>query len=557
MGGSHHTTLHRTIGRGRVLRKGTVGPYRELEFQDGEPHVIRDDLLGEGRRRPPVGDRRTLLCIGHVTDFQIGDVQSPARFEFFNREGDDPRFAALLPVQRPQEALTAHAVDAVVRTLNGLDGSPVTGAPLSLVVTTGDVIDNAQWNEMQMFLALLEGGRVRPDSGGPGYQGVQSRDWPDRIYWQPEGDGTHGPDLWCEWYGFPHHPGLLRAATAEFDAPGLELPWLACFGNHEALTQGVGALTRSVLEYLVGGRKPVDLPPGVERDHALDLFTEHPEAFLSGHQLPVTPDVERRGITRAEFVAEHFRTGGRPYGHGFTRDNLREGTAYYTYDDPESGVRMIALDTNCLAGGADGCLDAEQGRWLEQRLIEAHSRYRRADGDEARTPHEDHPVIILSHHGPDTLVNRRGLAGDSSGPLPLVEPQALLALLHRFPNVVLWLNGHRHFNMVRPRPDPTGFGHGFWEVTTCAVMDWPCQARLVELVDNRDGALSVLCTMVDHDTPARPDPADGRTWLPSLHREIAANVPWGVPLAGTPGDRNVDLLLPFPGTKGRSARNDS
>lgn len=549
MGGSHHTTLHRTLGAGRILRQGTERPYRELVLQDGESHLVRDDLIGTGWEAPPVRDRRSLMCVGHVTDLQIADVQSPVRFEFFNREFDDPRFAALVPVQRPQEALTVHAVDAVVRTLNGLSGSPVTGTPLSMVVTTGDAIDNAQWNEMQMFLGLLEGGRVRPNSGGPVYEGVQGRDWPDRIFWQPDGDGPHGPDLWRERYGFPHHPGLLQAAIAEFDAPGLHLPWLACFGNHEALTQGVGALTRPLLEYLVGGRKPVDLPNGVDRDRALDLFTEHPEAFLSGRQQPVTPDTGRRGITRTEFVAEHFRMGGRPYGHGFTPDNLRDGTAYYTHDDPSSGVRMIGLDTNCLEGGADGCLDAEQGRWLEQQLIEVHSRYRRADGGEVRTSHEDRLVVVFSHHGPDTLMNRRGMAADSSGPLPLVGAEDLVALLHRFPNVVLWLNGHTHINTVRPRPNPAEPGRGFWEVTTCAVVDWPCQARLVELVDNGDGTLSVLCTMVDHDTPARPDPADERTWLASLHREIAANVPWSgltSAMAGSRTDRNVDLLLPFP-----------
>ena len=61
-------------------------------------------------------------------------------------------------MQRPQEALTAHAVDAMLRTVNAVRG-PVTGAAPELAVTTGDAIDNAQWNEMQAFLALFDGGR--------------------------------------------------------------------------------------------------------------------------------------------------------------------------------------------------------------------------------------------------------------------------------------------------------------------------------------------------------------------------------------------------------------
>ena len=74
-------------------------------------------------------------------------------------------------MQRPQEALTPHAVDATLRTVNALRG-PATGQPPALAVTTGDAIENAQWNEVQTLLALFDGGRVTPGSGGPGYAGV-------------------------------------------------------------------------------------------------------------------------------------------------------------------------------------------------------------------------------------------------------------------------------------------------------------------------------------------------------------------------------------------------
>src|SRR5262249_54470678 len=159
-------------------------------------HSVRADLGG-----PPGGDavdgarrgRRPVLVLGHITDLQLADVQSPTRFEFLNREFNDPRYAMIVPVQRPQEALTAHAVDATVRTVNALAGGPVSGAPLQLVVTTGDAIDNAQWNETQNFLRLFEGGLVRPGSGGPAYEGVQSLAWDDDIFWKPDGIGPGGP----------------------------------------------------------------------------------------------------------------------------------------------------------------------------------------------------------------------------------------------------------------------------------------------------------------------------------------------------------------------------
>src|SRR5437868_11230728 len=93
--------------------------------------------------------------------------------------------------------------------------------------------------------------------------------------------------------------------------------------------------------------------------------------------------------------------------------------------------------------------------------------------------------------------------------LPRVLGPQLEALLHRFPNVILWLNGHTHRNRATPHPDPTGRTSGFWEVTTCSLLDWPAQARLVEIVSNHDGTLSVLCTMVDHGGPADPREARG------------------------------------------------
>ena len=104
--------------------------------------MIRTELLGEPGA-PPAGDgraaaageRRALACVAHMTDLHVGDVQSPARFEFLDREFLDPRFAELIPMQRPQEALTPHALDALVRTLNGGLAGPITGAATELVLT--------------------------------------------------------------------------------------------------------------------------------------------------------------------------------------------------------------------------------------------------------------------------------------------------------------------------------------------------------------------------------------------------------------------------------------
>jgi len=388
-GGHSPLTTARRLGPGPVQRAGSLAPYRSIQIIDGEPHLVRAELgAADIRAGAP---RRLLLSLVHLTDLQLADVQSPTRFEFLNRQFADPRYAAIVPVQRPQEALNAHAVDVMLRTVNLCRG-PATGAPPQLAVTTGDAIDNAQWNEVQAFLALFDGGRVAMNSGGPAYQGVQSLDWPDDMFWKPDGVAAGGPDLFRAAFGFPHHPGLLRRAVAEFTAPGLQIPWLSCFGNHEALNQGVGAVTADLAAAMVGSAKPWALPDNFDHDRALELFMLHPEAFLAGPSRPVVADAGRRPVTRQEFVAAHDKAGARPAGHGFTERNRLDGTAYYVYDTP--ALRLIALDTNCLTGGSAGCLDYDQARWLEEQLAEVHSAYWTPAGSKIRTSHEDRLVVM-------------------------------------------------------------------------------------------------------------------------------------------------------------------
>jgi hypothetical protein len=242
-------------------------------------------------------------------------------------------------------------------------------------------------------------------------------------------------------------------------------------------------------------------------------------------------------MSRRQFIEAHFSAGARPYGHGFTERNLLDGTAYYAHD--VAGVRFITLDTTNAAGVSDGCLDAAQVRWLEQQL------------DDCEQPGTERLVVLLSHHGIDTLTNLRGQVGADGE--PLTGAIELGTLLHRHPSVVLWVNGHTHINQVRPRPHPSESGRGFWEVTTCSIADWPSQARLVEILDSGDGELSIVCTMLDHGSPVVPDlqaaHAGSLPDLASLHREIAGNSPRGgfhSSYGGSAADRNVELRLRVP-----------
>jgi len=305
-----------------------------------------------------------------------------------------------------------------------------------------------------------------------------------------------------------------------FEASGLRVPWLGCYGNHEEVCQGVGIVTPALAKLMAGARKPLALPDGFDRDAAAETFVNRPEVFMSGPVIEVTPDGARRPIDRQEFTHALAESGP----HGFAASAGEDPILYYVHDT--ASLRFITLDTVCAAGGADGCIDAPQLHWLERRLEEVHSRFRSRDGRTVRTRHEDRLVVIVSHHGFDSIHNPRAK--------PLAHE--LMALLIRFENVVLWLNGHIHANRITPRSGRDG-ARGFWEVTTSSIVDWPCQGRVVELFDAGRGQLAIACTMVDHEGAG----------LAALHRELAANVPFNgfdSGRSGTPLDRNAVLLLP-------------
>lgn len=538
--GSPGPTLEASIELGPVVRAGSAAAYHRLALAPGVLRVRRDELGTGGRR-----DRssRSLLYLAHLTDLQLADVASPGRFEFMEAFAGLPEARDLVPAQRPQEAFAAHAASELVRAVGRRAESPDTGAPLSLAVSTGDNIDNAQWNELEWYLALLSGGVVSPGSGRP-YEGVQRAGWPGELYWRPDApDGRFQRER-----GFPAMPGVLDEAMAAFTAAGLAVPWVSCFGNHDGLPFGEVVPTDGYRAVLTGARKAASLPAGLGvLGHADDLYRA-PEGFLAGPWLPVASDAGRSVVGRREFVAAHLAAPGAPDGHGFGPENLDAGTAYAALD-VGMHVRLLVLDTTNLDGDPHGSIGARQLGWLEEQLVSAHSSFEAPGGGRSRTGPEDRFVVLASHHGLATLTNLRRIEGGLEPDQPRAGRDQVRRLLHRFPNVVLWLNGHRHVNEVAVRTAPGG-GSAFVEVSTCSVADWPSQARLVELVANADGTISVLTEMLDHLGPVDPsDAADGAARLGSLHREIAANVPpAGVrpSLEGRPGDRNVEVLLPAP-----------
>jgi metallophosphoesterase (TIGR03767 family) len=565
------TTLDRTI-----QPEENANGYKKLVYGPAWERVVREDLAMANPDR--ASQREPLLSIAHVSDIHLADSESPLRIEFLrNLKGFKLPATLFQGAWRPQETLLTQVAEAMVGQLNTLSSGPVTGRPYDFAISTGDNSDNRHFIELERFITILDGGQVTPSSGDPNlYEGVQDGVHFDAQYWHPES----GPDdQYKTMYGFPDYPGLLQAAVQPFRAQGLNVPWYSAYGNHDFLLQGNFiekdqiAPLNAMNQISTGDRKILALPLvyalldlAVEGS-GVDLFLvewidpidlTNSWANFIGHwnslttpSRQVTPDPDRRIVSRQDFIQAHLDSPATPgpVGHGFTQSNLANDTLYYTFE-PAPGILGITLDTVNPGGEADGSLGLSQVQWMEERLKEVHSQYYDIGGNLIQTGNEDKLVILFSHHHLSTLTNP--LPNPNNPGDPRVLDGVFEATLHRYPNVVLWLNGHSHFCRIFGHSDPQGRTGGFWEVNTPSHIDFPQQSRIVEMVDNRDGTLSVFATLVDHAGHAETGPVTTDIErLAAISRELSANDPQ-VDLSvqlGTPEDRNVELLIQTPFTR--------
>lgn len=455
------------------IRKFAKNGYGNWHYGPGLPVEKRLDIMAKDYAGDSVTNAAKLMNFFAITDIHLTDKESPNQSLSAGYKGGNS--SAYSPVM----LLTTQVLDAAIQTVNALHKIN----PFDFGISLGDDTNGGQYNELRWFIDILDGKNINPDSG----------DKDDPI------------------------PGPGNDYQDRFKAAGLDkaIPWFQTLGNHDHFWLGSYPVTDYFRKVYTGEKI---LLMG-------DLFTEGPDSRTTymgsidgrtqyGDIIGLGPkknfkdhprvhgsDPDRRSLTRQQWINEFFTTSSNPAGHGFSKSNVDDDFASYSFE-PKSDIplKVIVLDDTQVdknyALHGQAYLDNERYGWLIRQLDQGQ-----AEGK----------LMIIAAHLPLELIGY----GAKYSP---VEPVELVIKLQHYPNLIMWISGHRHRNAVTawPSGDPTHPECGFWEVETSSLRDFPQGFRTFEVRRNSDNNVSIMAINVN------PAVADGSLAALSRSYSIAA-----------------------------------
>lgn len=343
-------------------------------------------------------------------------------------------------------------------------------------------------------------------------------------------------------------PGARAAFLDAYEAAGLDdsIPWYQTRGNHDHFWTGFLRVNDYLRKAYVG-EEILDLgnvfedPLGPDsrgfymgcldgRTPNGDIFGMGPVASFAAPPKVLAADPDRRSLTKSEWMSEFFTTSSNPRGHGFDEADVAAGFACYTFE-PKTDVpiRVLVLDDTQRDddpydnGYGHVSLDKERYDWLVAELDRGQ-----ADGK----------LMIIAAHCPIGVEEAGSPMSWSSSAYGSEED--FFAKLHTYPNLILWISGHRHRNIVTAFKSPEADRPelGFWEIETSSLRDFPQQLRTFEIVRNSDGTVSILTVDVD------PVAEDGSPAATSRTYAVAAQQIFNNPLGLLPtASYNAELVV--------------
>lgn len=459
--------------------------YGKWSFETGLVADIRNDLMPSNFANADVSQQLKLIHFFTITDIHITDKESPSQFIYLQQT--DQIGEHVTSIYSPVMPYTTHVLDAAVQTINAIHQKNKMDFGLSL----GDTCNSTQYNELRWYIDVLDGRVITPSSGA--HAGANTVD-----YQKP------------------------------FKAAGLDqsIPWYQVLGNHDHFWLGSFPVNDYLRKSYVSDtvvalgdafQNPENLFKTDYYMGVLDGSTSDAKIIGAGpvarFTVPpkVVADPDRRSLNRQEWMEEFFKSSTAPAGHGFDLENAKKGFACYSFI-PKSDLplKVIVLDdTQNENDGSDdihghGFLDQTRYSWLKKEL---------ADGQSAGQ------LMIIAAHIPIAVEPDHSEVEWWLSPLNAVTLSGLIAELHSYPNLLMWLAGHRHFNTVKAfiSPDPIHAPErGFWQVETASLRDFPQQFRTFEIFLNTDYSISIKTVNVD------PSVRQGTPAATSRHYAVAA-----------------------------------
>jgi metallophosphoesterase (TIGR03768 family) len=509
-----YTTVDRTVipvpvpPASPVLHPYEVANFSEYgyglwQFGEGLGYEKRLDLMPAGYANTSVTNTARLLHFFTMTDIHITDEESPA--------------SAFFLAYSPNILYTTHVLDAAIQTINALHKKELFDFGISL----GDAVDNEQYNELRWYIDVFDGKKINPDSG------VKD----DPV------------------------PGPLNDYQDTYKAAGLTatIPWYQALGNHDHNWVGMIPPDDYIKphytgEYIINmGNLFSHNPLGIKSRGfymgSIDGRTVNGDIYGAGNatKFKTPPKVlaahsNRHALSTGEWMAEFFNTSSSPKGHGFNQSGVQAGFASYSFE-PKSDIplKVIVLDDTQKDSDADvdgyghGTLDNERYAWLVSELNKGQ-----AEGK----------LMIIAAHVPVGVESSGSTLSEYMGwsSVSQVSEKQLIAKLHTYPNLLLWIAGHRHFNTVTAQisPDKSRPELGFWEVETAALRDFPQQFRTFEIVRNSDNTVSIFTTNVDTAVRDGSPAARSRSYAVAMKQIFNTTLPY-MPSASY----NAELVKPL------------
>ena len=346
--------------------------------------------------------------------------------------------------------------------------------PFDFGISLGDDANNNQYNELRWFIDVMDGKKITPSSGK--HRGAKTIDY--QMPYQ-----SAGLDKSIPWYQAIGNHDQYWCGTLLFDEYARNI----VVGN-TVINMGLDATNfptfdaRGIYQGVVDGTTPYGtvIGAGLAETMAAPI---------------IAADRNRRTLstetsTSLNWMKEFFNTTSNPKGHGFTQANLDNDFASYTFE-PKASVplKVIVLDDTCkenpypsASSYARACLDQERYDWLVNELEQGQAQGKlmiiaahipvgpRLNVPDAPVPVPPPPALPVPNDRPIPLFfsacapNHPGCQeGDPLDhfapvlPYTVVSDAMLLETLHNYPNLLLWIAGHRHINIVTPQPAPTAW----------------------------------------------------------------------------------------------------